>query len=72
MDASYSMDSEEWKEYSPEAKDLVSKLLIKDPKLRMTASEAINHSWFKDWFDYGTLDPQVIVSLWNFKGVSPL
>ena len=48
MDASYSMDSEEWKEYSPEAKDLVSKLLIKDPKLRMTASEAINHPWFRD------------------------
>lgn len=63
MDASYNMDPEEWREYSPEVKDLVSKLLIKDPKLRMTASEAINHSWFRDWFDYGTLDPQVIVSL---------
>jgi serine/threonine protein kinase len=32
---------------SPEAKDLVMKMVAKDPKNRVTASQALEHSWFK-------------------------
>ncbi len=31
LDATYSMDDSEWKDYSQNAKDMVSKLLVKDP-----------------------------------------
>lgn len=32
---------------SPEALDLLSKMLIYNPKKRITAFDAINHPWFK-------------------------
>ena len=35
-----------WKSISNEAKDLVKKMLEKDPKLRICTKEALNHSWF--------------------------
>ena len=36
-----------WNDISFEAKDLVSRLLTKDPKDRWTASQALCHPWFK-------------------------
>jgi serine/threonine protein kinase len=36
-----------WKDISKEGKDLVSKLLVVDPKDRLTASQAMNSSWLK-------------------------
>lgn len=35
-----------WKKVSPEAKDFVDRLLIKDPKKRMTIKETLEHEWF--------------------------
>ncbi|OQR91886.1 calcium/calmodulin-dependent protein kinase [Achlya hypogyna] len=34
-----------WHDISPEAKDLVTKLLAKDPSQRVSASDALNHPW---------------------------
>jgi calcium-dependent protein kinase len=34
---------------SIEAKDLISKLLIKDENKRYSVEEALNHKWFKKW-----------------------
>ncbi len=51
------MEQPEWDSVSAEAKDMVSKLLIKDPTKRLTAAEALHHPWFKNRFDYGKLDP---------------
>lgn len=31
---------------SPEAKDLIEKLLAKDPKQRLSVEDALNHPWF--------------------------
>lgn len=36
---------------SPEAYDLVSKLLIYNPDNRITASQALKHPWFKELRD---------------------
>jgi calcium-dependent protein kinase len=36
----------EWDEVSNEAKDLIKKLLTKNPKKRYTALQAMDHSWF--------------------------
>jgi len=37
-----------WKNHSSISKDLLMKLLTKDPKARITLDNALNHSWFKD------------------------
>lgn len=42
------MDSAQWKGISENAKDLIRKLLTKDPKKRINALEALNHSWFEE------------------------
>lgn len=34
-----------WKFISPEAKDLVSRMVIKDPALRISAKDALQHPW---------------------------
>mmetsp|Transcript_28106 Transcript_28106/g.27915 ORF Transcript_28106/g.27915 Transcript_28106/m.27915 type:complete len:95 (+) Transcript_28106:160-444(+) len=37
-----------WESISPEAKDFIEKLLIKDPSKRMTAEESLEHPWLSD------------------------
>lgn len=34
-----------WDNVSPDAKDLISKLLVKDPALRLTADQMLQHPW---------------------------
>ena len=42
---SYSFDAEYWSDKSDDVKDLITRLLEKDPKKRFSASQAINHRW---------------------------
>ncbi|XP_023003587.1 CDPK-related kinase 5-like [Cucurbita maxima] len=37
-----------WPSLSPESKDVVKRLLNKDPEKRMSAAQALSHPWFKD------------------------
>jgi serine/threonine protein kinase len=37
----------EFNEVSPECKDLISKLLEKNPTKRISGIQALNHPWFK-------------------------
>lgn len=43
----YTQNSVPFKQLSSEAKDLISKLLVSDPVLRYSASEALQHPWIK-------------------------
>jgi len=43
--ASYKFLSPYWDPISADAKDFVAKLLVVDPRKRMTAAEALNHRW---------------------------
>lgn len=36
-----------WQNLTQEAKDLVKKMLEKDPKNRLSAAKALEHPWFK-------------------------
>ena len=44
----YDLEESPFDQLSNAGKDLIKKLLIKDPKKRITASEALNHAWFKE------------------------
>lgn len=43
----YSFHDEYWAEISPEAKDLIAKMLTVDPKKRLTAEQALEHPYLK-------------------------
>ena len=47
MAGSYDFPAEYWGSISDDAKDFVSKLLIVDVKLRLTADQALVHPWLK-------------------------
>eukprot|EP00164_Ancoracysta_twista_P000523 GFYU01000698.1.p1 GENE.GFYU01000698.1~~GFYU01000698.1.p1 ORF type:complete len:305 (-),score=89.71 GFYU01000698.1:94-1008(-) len=47
LNAEYDFDEEGWDVASEEAKNLVSLLLVADPRKRLTAKQALNHPWFK-------------------------
>lgn len=44
----YTMEGEPWMEISCEAKDLIRKILVVDPKKRITVKEALEHKWFEE------------------------
>ncbi|CAM9837827.1 unnamed protein product, partial [Pylaiella littoralis] len=45
--ADYRFLSPEWDEVSDEAKNLIRRLVVKDPTARLTASQALVHPWFE-------------------------
>ncbi len=47
----YTLDRQPFYKCSNEAKDLLSKLLIKDPSKRYTALKAYEHVWIKESID---------------------
>lgn len=47
MQGKFTVDEPEWAEVSPDAKDLVKKLLTYDADKRISALDALNHLWIK-------------------------
>ena len=43
----YNFEGEEWEDASDEAKDLIRKLLVADPKKRLCPAKALDHPWMK-------------------------
>ena len=43
----YKKDDKRWKKASREVKDLIQRLLVYQPKKRLTAIQALRHPWFK-------------------------
>ena len=46
MKCEYEFNDRQWETISPAAKDLTLKLLAEDPEMRITAKEALEHTWF--------------------------
>lgn len=45
----FTFDQEVWEEVSEEAKDLIRKLLVVDPKKRLSASDIKKHEWLYNY-----------------------
>ena len=41
----YNFDVETWDNVSPEAKDFVKRILVADPKKRLTCAQMMEHPW---------------------------
>ncbi|XP_033123500.1 phosphorylase b kinase gamma catalytic chain, skeletal muscle/heart isoform-like [Anneissia japonica] len=63
MDGRYKFGSPEWDDISDPPKELISKLLVVDPKQRYTVEEAINHPFFH----YEISKPEVFMARRKFK-----
>ena len=46
LEGRYTFDDEEWTCVTPEGIDLIQHLMMVNPKLRLTAQEALRHKWF--------------------------
>jgi Ca2+-binding EF-hand superfamily protein len=44
----FTFDAPVWKKISWQAKDFIKKLLVMDPRARLTAQRALNHPWISD------------------------
>eukprot|EP01068_Selenidium_serpulae_P013690 Selendium_serpulae@DN5992_c0_g1_i2.p1 len=65
---SYSFVGPEWRRVSEDAKDLISKLLKMQPKLRLTAEHALAHPWIKNLAKMKTHVPLPDALMSNLKG----
>ena len=49
-EGSFQLKGKIWGEISKEAIDLINQLIVKDINKRLSANDALNHSWFKNMF----------------------
>ena len=69
----YNTDSDAFRSLSVECRDLISKLLVVDPKVRLTGIAALKHPFFKPALpSLPSVSMKVIKRLKSFKGVSIL
>jgi len=47
INVDYDLEDECWDDVGEHAKDFIRKLLLKDPRERMTAKQAMDHAWFR-------------------------
>eukprot|EP01031_Cornospumella_fuschlensis_P032848 gene32848-39720_t len=67
LKGNYSFPDPYWTSISPLAKDLVSKLLVVDPKARLTASAVLNHPWMFEDGSGATLDLKSNLKSYNAR-----
>lgn len=69
----YDLSRECWKDISDSAKDLISKMLVKDITKRATADELLEHPWFQE-VEHAThsLNPETLKRLRTFSCMSKM
>ncbi|CAG9335309.1 unnamed protein product [Blepharisma stoltei] len=61
-------NSPSWASISPEAQDFISKMLVLNPDNRITATQALNHDWFKSINTKShTIDKKIFHSIKKYK-----
>lgn len=61
LDGSYQINDKRWRSISPEAKDLVVRLLENDPMERISIDEALMHPWFSKFSSADTANPSLLI-----------
>jgi serine/threonine protein kinase len=61
MNEEIDYESKQWTNITSEGKELISKLLVKDPKKRMTAEQAIKHPWILNHVKRKVLVPNFLL-----------
>lgn len=63
----YSFPVEEWGQVSDQAKDLISKLLVKDVDKRLTIEQAMEHPWITTNMDQYRMNMKIVSRISQFK-----
>ncbi|KAL1562481.1 Calcium-dependent protein kinase 15 [Salvia divinorum] len=65
-------DSQPWPSISNSAKDLVRKMLNKDPKRRITSAQVLEHPWIKGQASDKPIDSAVLSRMKQFRAMNKL
>ena len=57
----------EWSNISPQAKDLIQRLLVKDAKKRLSAHDVMNHEWLANNYNTAALSTPAKIRKWVMK-----
>lgn len=72
MKGKYTLEEPEWDDISPDAKDLVRKMLEYDPSKRYSAMQALQHKWIVTHTSLDKVDKSIasktLSNLRNFRG----
>ncbi|XP_071734146.1 calcium-dependent protein kinase 29-like isoform X2 [Rutidosis leptorrhynchoides] len=74
LDGKLDLQSPPWTSISPGAKDLISKMLTRNPKDRITADQALEHPWLKEDGEASELpmDNAVLIRMKQFRAMNKL
>jgi len=70
--AKFRFDEEDWSKISEDAKDLIRKMLVKDPSERISAAEALKHPWMTKNAAVNPLNTKAINNLTQFRSKNKL
>ncbi|KAK1388585.1 Calcium-dependent protein kinase 29 [Heracleum sosnowskyi] len=67
-------ESSPWPSISSEAKDLIKKMLTMDPKMRISAAQALEHPWLKEDGEASSkpIDSAVLIRMKQFRSMNKL
>ncbi|KAJ7957914.1 putative Calcium-dependent protein kinase [Quillaja saponaria] len=74
LDGKLDLESSPWPSISSAAKDLIRKMLAKDPKRRITAAEALEHPWMKKDGEASDkpIDSAVLIRMKQFRAMNKM
>ncbi|KAM6543647.1 hypothetical protein CsatB_008094 [Cannabis sativa] len=74
LEGNLDLQSSPWPTISASAKDLIAKMLERDPTKRITAAEAIEHSWLKEDGETSDkpIDSAVLVRMKQFRAMNKM
>ncbi|KAJ6411963.1 hypothetical protein OIU84_005098 [Salix udensis] len=74
LEGNLDLHSQPWPKISASAKDLIKKMLTRDPKSRITASEALEHPWMKVGGEASDkpIDSAVLIRMKQFRAMNKL
>uniref|UniRef100_A0A1J3IY12 non-specific serine/threonine protein kinase n=1 Tax=Noccaea caerulescens TaxID=107243 RepID=A0A1J3IY12_NOCCA len=73
LEGNLDLESSPWPSISESAKDLIRKMLARDPKRRITAAEALEHPWLTDSkISDKPIDSAVLIRMKQFRAMNKL